>query len=326
MARVTRPVNRIRPVVAPRPGPGRPPVDPPPPPAPTFDFTVSSLTVKNPRSLSSDTDFATLAINVLAADSTVVTQYGPVVQSLGDLGKGQSIQPNMSLTGIAVPDGGSIAVSFVVVNKGGWSWDSKVIDALELTGAAVLGALAQGQIAAPTSVTAAATASSDAVTTSTASVSLPVVIAVGAAIVGFLEGINILFADCDGTVVPGLMTIGKTELLQFAAPGAWQIIYDYPGTDSADGCGANSDYSVTYTVEPTPPPVPLVAVPDIVGKTIANGVKALNAVGLGAVGRTVRTASEPPGLIFAQTPPAGSLAPEHSKVTYDVPSPHVIPA
>lgn len=57
----------------------------------TFDFTVSSLTVKNPRSLEEDSDFATLAINVLAADNTVIKQYGPIAQSLGGLGKGLSI-------------------------------------------------------------------------------------------------------------------------------------------------------------------------------------------------------------------------------------------
>ena len=40
-----------------------------------------------------------------------------------------------------MPEGGSLAVSFVVVNKGSWAGDSTVINALELAGSAVLGAL-----------------------------------------------------------------------------------------------------------------------------------------------------------------------------------------
>jgi len=294
------------------------PLDPPPAPA-TFDFTVSSMTVKNPRSLLSDSDYATLAINVLAADGTVLKQYGPVAQSLGDLGKGLTISPKMSLTGLVVPDGGSMVATFVVVNKGGWDWDSKAIDALELAGSAVLGAVVQGTIVAPT-VTTAATATTAATTTTTATVTLSWAIIVTAAIIAALEAINILFPDCDGTVVPGLMTIGKTELLQFAAPGPWKIIYDYPGTDSADGCGANSDYSVTYSVEATPPPVvvPKVAVPEIKGLSIANGVRALTAAGLVGIEKVTQFSAHPTTTILGQSPAAGTQVAVHSEVEYNV--------
>jgi hypothetical protein len=295
------------------------PLEPPLEPA-TFDFTVSSLTVKNPRSLFDDTDFANLAISVLAADNTVIKQYGPIAQSLGNLGKGLSINPKMSLTGIAVPDGGSIAISYVVVNKGGWDWDSKAIDAMGLAGSAVLGALAQGTIAGATVVTQAATATTAAVTTSTASVALPYVIAVGAAIIAVLEGLSILFADCDGTVVTGAMTIGKTELLQYAATGSWQIIIDYPGTDSADGCGANSDYSVTYGIEATPQAVvvPKVTVPNIVGMSVANGLVALRKVGLVGIEKVIVADVASPSNIVGQTPAAGAQVAANSEVQYEV--------
>jgi hypothetical protein len=296
----------------------RPPIDPPPAPT-TFDFAVSSMTVKNPRSLFNDSDYASLAINVLAADGTVLKQYGPVVKSLGDLGKGRTLNPEMAITGLAVPDGGSIAVAFVVVNKGGWSWDSKAIDALELAGTAVLGALAQGSIAGDTVVTASGE--------SPAIIALPIVIAVSAAIVAVLEGINILFADCDGTVVTGAMTIGKTELVQLATPGPWNISYEYPGTDSPDGCGANSDYVVNYSAEATPPPVvvPTVAVPNIKGMTIANGVRALTTAGLIGIEKVTEFSLKPGLTILGQTPAAGSVVAVHSEVQYDVSGPPVIP-
>jgi hypothetical protein len=70
-------------------------VNPPPPEPATFDFTVSSLTVKNPRSLWEDTDYATLAISVLTADNTIIEQYGPISQSFGGLGKNLTINPNI---------------------------------------------------------------------------------------------------------------------------------------------------------------------------------------------------------------------------------------
>jgi hypothetical protein len=56
-----------------KPPPGRPILKPPlkpplvPPPPVTFEFSVPSLTVKNPRAPENDTDFATIAAVVLVA-------------------------------------------------------------------------------------------------------------------------------------------------------------------------------------------------------------------------------------------------------------------
>jgi hypothetical protein len=309
---------------APVPGRGHGPVTLPPASPVTFDFAVASITVKNPRSLINDTDFASLAINALAADNTVITQYAPVSRPLGNLGKGASIDPLMSISGMVVPDGGSLAVSFQVVNKGGWDWDSSTINALELAGAAVLGALAQGQIVAP-QMPGPTGPDGQPTTTSTGSVPLPLAIAIAAVIIGVLEAINILFADCDGTVVPGAFMLGQAELLEYAAPGEWQIVYNYPGTDSPDGCGANSDYSVTYVVFPTPPPVPLVTVPHIAGKIISVGLEELTAAHLQGMESILKTRNNLPGYIIEQSPAAGAVVPENSFVTYYVQNPNVPP-
>jgi hypothetical protein len=286
----------------------------------SFDFTVSALIVKNPRSLFNDSDYATLAINVLAADNTVIQQFGPVVRSLGNLGKGAVTDPQMSLTGMSVPDGGSLAISFVIVNKGGWSWDSDVINALELAGSAVLGALVQGTIVAP-ATTAAATTTTAAVTTTTATVTLPWVLSVGGAIIAVLEAINILFADCDGTVVPGVLSLGEAELLQYAATGSWNMIYDYPGTDSPDGCGANSDYMVTYKVIASGSSV---TVPDLTGKSPGAAQTLLAMAGLlfsEALSKTGPPGSAPN--VIGQTPaPNSVVAPGTTvEVVVEVPIP-----
>jgi hypothetical protein len=288
------------------PGLGRSPAEPPPPVPPTFDFTVSSIKAKKPRSTFNDTDYATLSINALAADNTVITQYGPITRSLGDLGDDASVDPDMSLTGLAVPEGGSLAVSFVVVNKGGWDWDSYAINALELAGSAVLGALVQGTIIAPASTTTAADGTATVLTTTT--VSLPEVLIAAGIIIGALEAINILLPDCDGTVVPGVLSIGQTELLQFATPGPWDMQFRYPGTDSPDGCGPNSDYTVTYSVEAT---VPHVTVPNVIGLSPRAATAALTAAGLTVETRTTKSNVDQPQVI-TQNPPGGASVPVHS--------------
>jgi len=58
------------------------------------------------------------AAATLAPDGTQVGSYRPTSQYLGDLGKGKSIDRGMSLAAMDVPDGGFLALSFVVVNRG----------------------------------------------------------------------------------------------------------------------------------------------------------------------------------------------------------------
>ncbi len=276
--------------------------EPIPPPRVTFDFSVPLVTVKNPRSPKSDTDFATLAITTLAPDGTEITKYGPTSKSLGDLGKSRSVHPGLPLTGVDVPDGGSVAFAFVVLNKGAWAGLSTALDSMDLIGSGVVGALAQGSIAG------------------VGSVGLPWVLTTVAGIVAVLETAKVIFADCDGVVVPGLMTIGRTELLSSTVSRPWEMTVDYPGTDSPDGCGANSDYSVTYRIEVTPPPVPKVAMPDLIGLSPENASRDVRAVGLRGVEETVITTSavREPSVVVTQQPTAGVLVPVGDAVLYTV--------
>jgi hypothetical protein len=285
------------------------PIEPPPAPA-TYDFVVSSMNVTKARSggwlESGDTDYATLAINALAADNTVITQYGPITRKLGDFGNNSSTDPQMSLTDLVVPEGGSLAVSFIVVNKGGWDWDSSAINALELAGAAVLGALVQGSIVGVTAGSA-------------ATVSLSEAIVIGALVVGAMEGINVLFPDCDGTVVPGALSLGQTELLSYATSAPWKITYNYPGTDSPDGCGDNSEYAATYTVANS---ALRVTVPNVVGLSPTAATAALTAAKL--IVETsyveVHTPEEPlpKPKVINQSPPAGATAYASSTAVIEV--------
>jgi hypothetical protein len=301
------------------------PISPPAPPPPPFSFTVSSIDVIKPRSLFNDTDSAVLTINAMAADNSLVKQYGPITRSLGNHGDNSTFDPQMSLTGIVLPEGGSLAVSFVVVNKGDWEGDlsSGAVEALELAGAAVLGALAQGQVAqpkmpSPTPIT--DPSGQQQIGTlqgesTTASVPLYWAIAIATGIIVVLEGINILFADCDGTVVPGAFSLGQTELLSNAIPGPWELTLRYPGTDSPTGCGPNSDYVVTYSVIGGG-----VAVPSVVDLPEKEAAAALTAAGL-----TFTETFVPVGgdeyLVITQSPPGGTMVPVSSTVQIEVGEP-----
>jgi hypothetical protein len=100
-----------------------------------------------------------------------------------------------------------------------------------------------------------------------------------------------------------VLSLGQVELLQFAATGAWNIDMDYPGTDSPDGCGANSNYAVTYSVEATSA---LVAVPNIVRKSpgAAKGIAAAAGLVYSETDARIGAPRSAP-IVVGQTPPAG---------------------
>ncbi len=77
-----------------------------------------------------------------------------------------------------------------------------------------------------------------------------------AAIAGIMaatEAALLLFADCDGLVAAGALPFTCSDLIRKTASG--QKIAEnanHPGTDSADGCGSNSQYSTACTITTAP--------------------------------------------------------------------------
>ena len=136
---------------------------------------------------------------------------------------------------------------------------------MDSVGNAVIGALIQGSIAG---------------TGSPQTVKILPAIALVALVLGVLEGLSVIFADCDGTVVAGAMTIAKTELLSHAVEQPWEMTDDNPGTDSPDGCGSNSDYTVTYTIGKTPQMVAAPAVIHLLPKVAAEHLRAAGLQGV----------------------------------------------
>lgn len=111
-----------------------------------YDFAAPAMWIQSTRSPSSDTDYATLGIVAVAPDGTTVGTYGPITRTLGDVGSGP-VDLSMALTGIDVPDGGSMGVVFTVMNKGSFSGGGSIETVLDTVCAGIMGALASGQIA-----------------------------------------------------------------------------------------------------------------------------------------------------------------------------------
>jgi PASTA domain len=295
-------------------------VDDLPPPAPAmYDFVVPSFRITTTRSLENDTDFASLAIAALAADGTTLQTYGPVTQSLGDLGNGTH-GLDLALRGIEVPGGGSLGIVFTIANKGSSSVKNTIVGDLNTVCAGIVGALASGQLAGiATSGTpaVAATATSTAVAaTPPAAIAIPLwEAAVGAALaVGLLDLITILFADCDGWVVNATMQIGSLELQQMASQAPWEWTTDYPGSDSPTGCGANSNYVVDYEVYASSLAV---TVPNVLGFDPPQATTALSKAGLTVNSRTAKANVDLPQVI-TQSPSGGSIVPRNTVVSIEV--------
>jgi len=117
-----------------------------PPTTTTFSFGVPSFQITTTRALLSDTDFATLGIVVAAEDGEQLSMYGPTTVSVGDVGNG-SHWLGMLVSGIDVPDGATMNVSFTIMNKGSSQLKDEIAHDLDMVCEGILGALAGGQLA-----------------------------------------------------------------------------------------------------------------------------------------------------------------------------------
>jgi len=210
----------------------------------------------------------------------------------------------MEITDIDVPDNGSMAVVITVMNKGTWSGRGTIVDGLDKIASGIVGALAGGQLAEETYP---ATKDPNGNMTSPPS-QKPIspwwagLISLG--ILAVVEGIDLIWTDCDGWVVNGTMMFGRADLDQMASQATWSWTAPYPGSDSPVGCGSNSDYSVTYQIIASS--LPGVVVPDLFGQSPTAAINELTKLGLsGEVAREEKGLVDTPE-VTAQDPAAGT--------------------
>jgi hypothetical protein len=169
----------------------------------------------------SDTDHVTLSVKVGDRD------YGPVIRHVGDVKKGHHTV-NLEVGPVAVDAANApVFVNLQILNIGHNRDDHRIQDALN-KGADALAAkaLASG---GPWFVAAAGV--------------IEILKATGV----FDKLAHVLDPNCDGPVAIDQFRYTGASLENLVADGG-SMTRQYPGTPSDDGCGANSDYSVTWSV------------------------------------------------------------------------------
>lgn len=201
---------------------------------PVYTFTVDSFKITETRSVHNDTDYVSIAVVVgLNPPITAPTM------SMGDVNNGTHAV-NLSVPNVPVGPGDAVAFTYTIVNSG---YSSDLIEE----------ALQKATAAAASKGGAAAAAAGGAVAGGPLGSLIAVVGTVAFGwLAGKLEGV--IFADCDGVVAGADHAYTGTQLAAQTADGSIIMVTDNnKGTNSPDGCGANSQYYVTWSISTQPP-------------------------------------------------------------------------
>jgi hypothetical protein len=175
----------------------------------TYVFTLENFEILNTRSRHNDTDHVSFALKV--GDKV----YPAKVKHMGDVNNGTH-KVNLSFGPIEIPTPETkVVLTYLIMNSG---HDQDKVAGWLQKGAEQL--LEKGETAAGEFG--------------------PIVKYLGKL------GISVLFADCDGWVAGDHITLTGKTLAGFG--DKHKTTREYPGVDSARGCGANSLYKVTWSV------------------------------------------------------------------------------
>jgi hypothetical protein len=204
-----------------------------------YNFRIPSFRIFEVRSAHSDMLWAATSLKVMNANGSLHRDLGAKNLFAGERKAGGGVALDMSWENIHVPgptqenpDGGSIAWTFILANK--QHSDSGWLAALNKGADALAGALAGKTL--------------DAAALGPAG--LLGFAALTGAVIALQEMVNLLNADCDGPVALGAFQKTAAELANLTATpnSAFDKIESNPGTESPAGCGANSNYEITYRV------------------------------------------------------------------------------
>jgi hypothetical protein len=206
-----------------------------------YSFRLDQYRIENTRSLETDTNIVGYTVNIGSSTYT---------QSMGPNDAGDGIHDiGLEFPGLAISDPTtSVMIAYTIVNAG---HDATQVEALIQKGVDELIASGakevEGSSNASTAQKAAAAAAAAAVTAAP-SFGTSLIILGGTLAVDF--GLSLLFANCDGSCVADKIGVPRSEIdALFPTSGCVvsQTVH-YPGSDSSDGCGANSSYYLTHTI------------------------------------------------------------------------------
>lgn len=210
---------------------------------PRYRFSVDFFTVKTARSLNQDTDVAQATLRVGNAPVRAATQF---MGDWGGTGPGQAQVQQLEFEPVTVELCEYAIFNYQIVNSA--KADTSEMKAALNTAGTKLVDFATDSIkkALGAGLTAITTIEVATIT------SVPVIGTILGLLSNWLfEQLGSLFSEghCDGSVALEQALISGRDLHLATAGGhAYLKTTDHPGTDSPTGCGANSDYSVTWSI------------------------------------------------------------------------------
>jgi hypothetical protein len=222
------------------------------------NFSLDSYTISNTRSVHKDTNYCTVSITV--GTNPAITK----TQSMGDQNNG-TYKVGLGISAELPPSPVPVVFSYVILNNGHGSPGD-----VEKGVQAALSAIGSAGAKAAASATGAAIGSALGASIGTAVV--PILGTAIGALAGYLtsEIGSVLFANCDGVVATGVRIYTSTDLIKQTANGhKLTETTKHPGTDSATGCGANSQYSTVDSISTLASVTPVI---DLRGKWASGGV------------------------------------------------------
>jgi hypothetical protein len=259
-----------------------------------YTLAVPQCFIRQIRSLRNDTLVASMGLRVLNAQGALHHDWPALSVNLGDHQKGTSVAIGLSYQDVDVPDptsqlpdGGSIYWSFLLANMG--HSDSGTVAVLSKAADAIAGALA-GKLFDAGGLT-------------------PATLGAFAAVLGIQELLNLLTANCDGVVGVLGLALTAADLAQMS-PDLNQV--NCPGTNSPAGCGANSNYDISYRIVANSA---LVTVPDLLGASpeVAQGLAQQAGLFFSSFASRTGSPHEIPH-VDSQNPDPGSKVPPASSV------------
>lgn len=202
-----------------------------------YSFAVDSFTIHDTRSRHEDTDYISASVAVAGRPTLKASQ------KLGDLNNG-TFRTAMNFKSVPVADNETAVFSYAIVNSG----HTDPTTAEKTLEQAVSTVAEKGAQAA---ATAAGGAIGAALGASIGTAVVPIVGTALGALAGWVVSSagKLVFANCDGAVAAAVHTFTGAQLRAGTSQGRHLGQSDHhAGTDSAHGCGGNSNYDVSWSV------------------------------------------------------------------------------
>jgi hypothetical protein len=213
-----------------------------------YRISVDFVRANTTRAFNADTDAAMISVAAGNVPAKIKTQW---IGEIGGLGTGESTQTNLlEIEPVTVDLAEPMSFSYLVVNNGHADQD-KILEALAAAGDSL--SLA-GSSSMQEDIAKGVLKFVEVKILAAVTLSVPVVGSILGKIESWLLGklTAAVFKSCDGVVAVELRAMMGRDLFILTGNGTQTVTVktQHPGTGSPTACGANSNYDVTWTIEP----------------------------------------------------------------------------